>query len=451
MKRRWLIGLLMLLPLLAVLLPYPGVSAESKTASSRAVYIIPVHQTIESGLQSFLQRAFKEAHEASAQLIVLDINTLGGEITAAMEIGNMVKDSQIPTVAFVHGDAASAGTFIALNANEIVMAPGSVIGAASIVDQSGREVTDAKLVSYWVESMESVAKMRGRDPRIAAGMVDKNIDVDIPEANRKFAAGQLVSLSYDDALKAGYSEHTAATLEEVLQYKNVQDAPRIQIEPSTAEKLSRLLTSPVAKTLLLLLGIAGVAIELFVPGFGLPGILGALGFGLYFFSHYIAGFAGIEEIALFIIGIILLLVEIIVPGFGLFAVAGSIALISGVVMASYNTASGLKSLGIAAIVAIIVIAIFIKIFKHKGVWNKFILRDEQKNEMGYTSTSSKEHLIGKSGISLTTLRPSGTALINEERVDVVTLGDYIDRGQKIKVTQIEGTRVVVRELKEDEI
>ncbi|WP_144934115.1 nodulation protein NfeD [Paenibacillus sp. 32O-W] len=451
MLKKRIMQVVWLLPLLLMLLPFAGIHAESQPASSRAVYIIPVHQTIESGLQSFLERAFKEAHEASAQLIVLDINTLGGEITAAMEIGNLVRDSKIPTVAFIHGDAASAGTFIALNANEIVMSEGSVIGAAAIVDVSGREVDNAKLISYWVESMESAAKMRGRNPVIAAGMVDKNIEVDIPEAGRKFAAGQLVSLSFDDALKAGYSEHTANTLEEVLSYKNVQEAPRIFVEPSTAENLSRILTSPVAKTLLLLVGIAGVAIELFVPGFGLPGILGALGFGLYFFSHYIAGFAGIEEIVLFVLGIILLIIEVVVPGFGLFAAAGTISLISGVVMASYNTASGLKSLGIAVIPAIILIAIFIKIFKRKGVWKKFILSEEQKNEEGYTSSSVKDHLLGKNGVALTVLRPSGTALIGEERIDVVTFGDYIDKGRKIKVTQIEGTRVVVRELNEDEI
>jgi len=93
------------------------------------------------------------------------------------------------------------------------------------------------------------------------------------------------------------------------------------------------------------------------------------------------------------------------------------------------------------------VAIFVKIFKHRGIWNKFILREQLKTEQGYVSNAPKEHLLGKEGVSLTPLRPAGTVKINEDRIDVVTSGEFIEADRKVVVILIEGGRVVVRELK----
>lgn len=431
----------------ALMLPAFTVGAQTaETEQERPVYVVPVNEMVDEGMLSFLQRAFAQAHEANAQYIILDINTLGGLLGVALDIGTLIQQSQIPTVAFINGQAASAGAYIALSADQIVMIPGSSFGAAAIVDQAGNEVDRAKDVSYWVSQLSSAAEANGRRPDIAAGMADKSLVVDVPEINQTFREGTIISLTAEQALKSGYSEQTVRSLNEVLAFIGAENAPIEQADLTFAESLSRFVTNPVVKTLLLLVGIAGVAIEIFVPGFGIPGIIGLLGFGLYFFGHYIAGFAGLESIGLFIAGIVLLVLEVVLPGVGFFAIAGSLALFSGIVLASYDTGSGLVSLGIAFVIAIVVVAIVMKIFKHRGVWNKFILKDELKTELGYTSSSTKAHLLGKSGEAVTTLRPSGTALIDDEKVDVVTDGGYIDRGKKIKVTKIEGTRVVVTEV-----
>jgi membrane-bound serine protease (ClpP class) len=423
--------------------------AESKPSAgtTKLVYVIPIKDSIETGLWQFLDRAFEAAYLAKADHIILDINTFGGRIDAAEGIGELIRQSKIPTVAYVSGKAVSAGAYIALNANQIIMDPGSTIGAASVVDLTGEAVADPKIVSHWVSAMQTAAELRGRNPQIAMGMADINLEVDMPEVGRKVGQDQIVSLTAKEAQLVGYAEGLAADLREVLTFINAADAEVIHFEPSFAERLARILTNPIVATLLLLVGIAGVAIELFIPGFGFPGILGIAGFGLYFFGHYVSGFAGIEHMILFIVGIILLVIEVFAPSFGILGIIGIVSIISGVILAAYDTGNALLSLSVASILAMVVAVIVIRIFKHRGVWNKFILREQLSEEEGFVSQESKAYLQGMSGTSVTPLRPSGTALLGGKRIDVVTEGEFIAVDSPVVVVYVEGTRVVVRELR----
>ncbi|CAG7619909.1 nodulation protein NfeD [Paenibacillus allorhizosphaerae] len=444
---RWLLAAM---AVLLVLTLFPGLErkASAETGSPPAaapVVIIPVHHTIETGLEQFLMRAFREAQEMRAMHIILDIDTLGGRVDSAEEIGELIRGSTIPTIAYVHGKAVSAGSYIAMNAGKIAMEPGSSIGAAAVVDAAGNEVESVKVVAHWSSQMKSAAELRGRNSRIAEAMADKNVGVTMPEIGRTVEKGQILSLTAEEALKVGYAETIANNVQEVVRFIKAEGHPVVNIELSAAERFARFITQPWVSMLLLFIGIAGVAIEIFVPGFGIPGILGLIGFGLYFFGHYIAGFAGVEDLVLFALGILLLLIEVFVSSFGILGILGAISLISGVVMAAYNTQKAMLNLGLAFILAVIVVAIVIKYFKHRGVWNRFILREQLTSEKGYTSAKSRTDLIGMTGRALTPLRPSGTALFGEERVDVVTSGDFIPAGRDVVVVQSEGTRVVVKE------
>lgn len=422
---------------------------QSKEGEGSVYYVVPVRNTIDNGLFNIIERAFAEAERKGAKGIVLDINTLGGLVDSALDIGEFIRSSQIPTVAYISGKAASAGSYIALNAQKIVMEPGSSIGAAAVVDSSGKEVESAKTVGFWAGEMRAAAELRGRNPEIAQAMADKTKGVDLPAINRSFSKGEIVALTAEEALKVGYADKVATGVEEAVKLIAADEAnPKmVTYAPSFAEKLARFLTNPYVMPVLLLVGIAGVAIEIFVPGFGLPGLIGVAGFALYFFGHYVEGFAGVEEIALFVAGIVLLIIEVFLPSFGILGIAGIVCIISGVVLAAANTESAWLSLGIAFAAAIVVVAIFVKIFKHRGIWNKFILREQLKTEQGYVSSAPKEHLLGKEGISLTPLRPAGTVKIHDDRIDVVTSGEFIEADRKVVVVLIEGGRVVVRELK----
>ncbi|TQR46051.1 nodulation efficiency protein NfeD [Paenibacillus popilliae] len=262
-------------------------------------------------------------------------------------------------------------------------------------------------------------------------------------------SGEVLSLSSEDARKAGYAEYVASNTADLLRQLKLDQANLVQIEPSTSEQIAAFVVHPGIATLLLFLGIAGVAIELFVPGFGVPGILGIAGFVLYFFGHYIAGLAGVETIVLFIIGLILLALELFIPSFGILGILGSLSLITGVVRAANDTADALMSLGIAFAAALVVVIIVVRVFKHRGIWNKFILRDSLTTDEGYVSNINHTELLGKTGRALTTLRPSGTALIGDIKYDVVTDGGFISRDEEIEVVEVEGVRIVVRSLTKD--
>lgn len=422
------------------------VRAETTADIGPAVVVVPVKQTVESGLKAFLERAYKEAAEAGAQRVVLVINTFGGEVTSAEEIGELIRKSGIPTTAYVEGKAVSAGTYIALNAQNIVMEPGSAIGAASVVNGSGDLIDNPKVISYWVKAMSVAAELNGRNPDVAAAMVDPSVVIDLPELGKQKKQGEILSLSADEALKVGYSEHTASSVEEAIKWLGLDQRQVIEIEPSLAENVARWLVNPIVMTALLIIGIAGVALELFIPGFGVPGILGIIAFGLFFFGHYIAGFAGVESVVLFVLGIGMLIIEVFVPSFGILGVLGSISLIAGVVTAAADPMTAFISLVVAFVVSIIVLYAIVRKYKDRGIWNKFILRDKLTTEQGYLSADVKVQWLGQEGTTVTPLRPAGTVQIGDTRIDVVTAGEFVATGRAVKVVKAEGTWVVVKEI-----
>ncbi|GAK39636.1 membrane-bound serine protease [Paenibacillus sp. TCA20] len=444
--KKWNFSVVMMAVVLLAMFSALFLAPTAQAAKSGAVYVIPVDQPIERGLHKFMERGFKEAGEMEAGLIVLQINTPGGLVQTTKEIGDMIQSSSIPVAAFIHGDAASAGSYIALTADHIAMSPGSTIGAAALVDASNNYIEDPKAVATWKANMQAAAEKNDRNGEIAQGMTDLNMVVEMPEINKTKQQGQVISLTANEALKVGYADKIASTPAEVAAWLEYSSDNLFVMEQTTFEKISTFLTHPVVSTILLFLGIAGILIELFVPGFGVPGIVGVISFALYFGGSYVAGIGGSETWFLFIIGLALLIAELFVPSFGILGILGSVSLIAGVVRAAYDTGTALFSLGIAAAAAIAVVIIVAIIFKERGIWNRFILRDSMTAEQGYSSIRTREDLIGKNGISLTTLRPAGTAVIDGENVDVVTEGSFIAANEQITVHKVEGTRVVVKRI-----
>ena len=213
---KWLLPVVVLF---SFILTGAAVSAEGTAADSSAgstVYVIDADRSVESGLYQHLKRAYKEAEEAKASRVLLVLNTLGGRVDSALNIGELIRGSKVPTTAFVEGKAVSAGTYIALNAQQIVMQPGSTIGAAAVVDGSGTLIDNPKTISFWTEEMKSAALLNDRDPDIAAAMVNPSLVVELKELGRTKEKGDVLTLSAQDAVKAGYAEYTAATVEDAL-------------------------------------------------------------------------------------------------------------------------------------------------------------------------------------------------------------------------------------------
>lgn len=415
----------------------PGLSQEESRTG--LVYWIPLNQTIEQGLASYLNRTFAEAEEAAADAIVVEMDTLGGEVTAALEIGKLMSHSPIPVTVFIKGEAISAGAYIALNAETILMTPSSVIGAAEPRLITG-ETADPKTVAMWSSNMRAAAEAHGRNADIAAAMVDREIVIEgLTEK------GQLVSLSATQAVEYEMADGTVKNQQDVLDAIGFPKAHVVEKDLTPAERLARFITSPFVVPILFLIGLIGIGIEFFTPGFGIPGIIGVLAFGLYFFGHFIAGFAGAETVLLFIVGIVLLAIELFISGFGIFGILGLICFVAGVAMAAYDAVFGLSALLVAMVLTGIVLIVAGRYFGKRGFWRKFVLSERQETETGYVASRSYKELKGEFGQTLTPLRPSGAMLLDGRRYDVISEGGYIAADQPVVVVQVEGTRIVVRQ------
>ncbi len=437
-------GLLLLLCFITLTTVISVVEADSDPSHSQAVYWIPLDQEVEQGLARFLERGFQEADEAGAEAIILEMDTLGGDVEAALEIGKLLRSSDIPVTVYIKGEAISAGSYIALNADQILMTPGSAMGAAEPRTLTG-EKADPKAVSFWASNMRAAAEAQGRDPEIAAGMVDRNLE--IKGLKKK---GELVSLSANQAVQWKMADQMVKGDAEVLRFVDASSSDVVRVDQTWSEKLARFVTSPYVIPVLFLIGLAGLAIEIFTPGFGLPGLIGLSAFGLYFFGHYLAGLAGVENFVLFAAGLILLLIEIFVPGFGIFGILGLVSLAVAVVTAAADLVFGLATLVIVLLLTVVGVIIAIRHFGLRGGLKRLVLHSVQENATGYVTQPGYRELMGKQGKALSPLRPSGTAAIEGSRVDVVSEGGFIPPHTPVKVVDVEGHRVVVRVLSESE-
>lgn len=427
---------------LILVLSFAGLfSPYSAEAKKQIVYVVPIEETVEKGLLAFLERAVEEAEEAGAEAVIFDVNTPGGAVDAAGGIAKLLTGTQLKTIAFVNKQALSAGAYISLNTDEIYMVPGSTMGSAAIIDQEGN-TAGKKAESYWFAAMKSAAVESGRDPIYAQAMADESID--LPEYGA--GKGKLLTLTADQALEVGYSEGTVKNLDDLLDRLGFENAEIRDVHETFAEKLARFLTHPVVIPILLTIGSLGLVLELYSPGFGLPGLAGLSSLLLFFYGHMVAGLAGFEALILFALGIGLILLEFFVPG-GIAGAVGFLAVIASFFIASDNIVHMGISLLIALSASIILSILMIKVFgKRMKLFKRIILTDSTSTEKGYVSNKNRLELIGVEGVTLTPLRPSGTILVDDERIDVVSEGAFIPKDRKVRIVKTEGARIVVREV-----
>ncbi|CDQ39615.1 MULTISPECIES: NfeD family protein [Virgibacillus] len=413
----------------------------AKDGQGESVYIIPIEREVERGLQAFLSRTTEEAVKEGADHIIFEINTPGGRVDSASEIASLIQDLEIPTTSFVVNQALSAGSYIALNTDSIYMKPQATMGASGVINSDGT-AADQKAQSAWIAAMKSAAESKGRDPLYAVAMADKSVD--LPELNA--GEGEFLTLDPSSALEVGYSEGTVDDRVELLNELGLANATVVEKEATLAEEIARFLTNPVVIPILLSIASIGLVIEVFSPGFGIPGIMGLISLILFFYGHIVAGLAGMEAIVLLILGVVLIIAEFFVPG-GIVGVLGIGAIIVSLFMSGYDLGHMSMSIGIAFLVTLIIaVILFRRIGMDKGVFRHIILKEQTTSEQGYVSAENRLDLIGSAGIVVTPLRPAGTAMIDQERLDVVSEGGFIDEGQQIKVVKVEGVRIVVRKI-----
>ena len=138
------------------------------------VYVINIRNEIGNGLRVYIDNGIKQASEAEADAIIFDVHTPGGAVGAARDIIDAIQRTEIPTIAYVNTEAISAGAMISLSCDQIVMRDGGAIGDSAPVSIQGEELSE-KAVSYVRGKIRATAERGGRNPDIAAAMVDKRL------------------------------------------------------------------------------------------------------------------------------------------------------------------------------------------------------------------------------------------------------------------------------------
>ena len=417
---------------------------------SGRVMVIPIDGEIELGVAPFVERSTIEANEGGYDLVIYEINTLGGRLDAAIIIRDAIINSEVPTVAFVNKRAISAGTLIALAANKIYMHPQSTMGAAEPVSfgigMKAGEVSE-KTISYWRTELRSTAEKGDRPGDVAEAFADKSVAIE-----GVVEEGKLLTLTTKQAIELGMADATAETLQDILESEQMKGARTDVAGMNAAERLSGFLTQAIVSSILITVALLGIFFEIRTPGFGVPGTIALIAFALFFGSHYIVNLAGWGEIILFVFGVTMLLIEVfVIPGFGIVGTIGIISIVAslylslvGRFMPTTDFISGAKVLAIAFISSFVIILVALRFQPKFTPFQRLVLNTTEDVNDGFRSAPGEyESLLGKEGVAVTLLRPAGTALIDGEKVSVVTEGDYIEQNSRIRVTKVEGYRIVV--------
>jgi membrane-bound serine protease (ClpP class) len=455
---------------------------------------IRVDGPIDSVKESFLRRRIAQARQENVNLILFQFNTIGGEYEAADGFADQILQLRdIKSVAFIDDRALGVAVLPVLACDEIVFVEGGQMGLGNEIVSgwggSRTEPMDPKLVAPAARKAADLARRKGHPDAFAYALVEP--DSVVVEAKDAHIGAPVIVLEevaqadprryLDPVVRKRAGKPLLVTSDEAVNYRLaravVPDASEFQalyglrgqiIRAEGANWVDALVTTlntPWMKGTLLFLGLFMLILELKLPGIGLPAILSALSFLLYFWSSYLSGTADQLEIMLFLVGLICLALELFVfPGFGVFGMSGILLVLVSVVMASHTfiwptSEYEYKQLGrtliqlALALVAVGAGAMVVgRYLPSIPLLSRLVLKPETAAGGDPTAKPSLSEeaplsfLMGETGRTTTVLRPAGKARFGELLVDVIADGDYIDPNQLIEVIEVQGNRVIVKRL-----
>lgn len=433
----------------------------------KIVYQVDILDEIGPKVWRLAEKSFAEADEVNADYILIRMNTYGGMVVYADSLRSLILNQKKPVWVFIDNNAASAGALISIACDKIYMREGANIGAATVVNQSGEAMPD-KYQSYMRSMIRATAQAHGkdtlvsgqdtvyrwkRDPRIAEAMVDQTIFIEGVSDS-----GKIVTFTPHEALKYGFCDGIAENVEEVLKLEKVEHYTLQSYVPTVMDKVIGFLINPVLQGLLIMVIVGGIYFELQTPGIGFPLAAALIACLLYFAPLYLEGIASNWEILAFIIGVVLLLLEIfVIPGFGITGISGIVLIVGALVFAAIdkvsfafpgNIASAvIRSLFLVISCALVALGLSMWLGSRLLTSRKlaFALHAEQKAEDGYVGVDmSIQAVVGRSGKTITDLRPAGKVRIGRDIYDAVSLlGDYIAKDHPVTVKKYQSGQVYV--------
>jgi membrane-bound serine protease (ClpP class) len=460
----WLLGGLMFASLTAA-----PAQTNLPTALSGKVYILPIREDIMPPLVYVVRRGVKEAMEANADALILDMNTDGGRVDITEEIISIISKFKGRTITYVNDRAFSAGAFISVATQKIYMAPQSVIGAAAPIMMSpggsGAEkmpdTVEAKMTSAVRALVRVQAEKNGHNIDVIEAMIDKTkafeIDGEVlnKEGNILTLTDRQAAKEYGSPARPLLSSGTVESLEVLLEKLGYANAKRIDIQPTGAEKLGTWINK--ISPLLLIIGIIGLYIEFKTPGFGLPGIVGIAAFAIYFLGGYVAGLSGAGWILVFILGLALIALELFVfPGTFIAGLTGAVLILVALVMGMVDVYPGtpslpslpqlqlpLRDLSIAMLVSVVLALMLARFLPKTTLFNQLVSQGASGEISVAAVEAHHSARLGKIGVAIAPLCPGGKARFDDELLDVITRGEMVPKGQRVKIIGHTGPNAIV--------
>jgi len=441
----------------------------SASKSPKTAFQIPIRDQIGPPILDILRRGLKDAIISKADIVILDMDTPGGELGVTLEIMQEIIESfdrfDGSIITYVNREAISAGAYIAIATNEIAFAPYAQIGAAEAVSGGGGNIDSSmkrKVNSYLKAKIRSYSGNYRYRSRVMGSMMDANETLLI-DGKPPLAAdgsiiqkeGELLTLTAEEAVRQygdppqpllgiGIYETVETLLDEKLGVGNYN---LIKMEINWAEKVGLWLNS--IGPIIIGIGLLGLFIEFKTPGFGFFGIAGIVFVLIFFGSKYVSGLAGQEEILVFLLGVSLVVLELFLfPGLIFPAIIGLCMIIGSILWAmvdvwpntdftwSVATFEGpIKELSYAILITIGLVLLLTRILPKTTVWNKLILSSTVGDATFNNATQGeREPVVGALGKSVSELYPIGQVELEGRRYEARSSLGKISKGVVIKVT-----------------
>jgi membrane-bound ClpP family serine protease len=456
--------------------PEPSVAGDPSLADGWRPTRVTLAGAVTPEAVARLRGRIERAITDGSNFIWLRIDSAGGAAEQSLVLANWLAGldgASVRTVAYVPREARGDAALVALACDELVMHPGAVLGGDGAAEISGRKAES--VVAAW---RGGVAKLRDRSWSLPAALVAPGLEVHRAEEQGSgridyFTDAELQSrddreswqmgpkigvgpLQLDGrrAEDLGLVAHLVDDAEGVRKAYGL-DGEIAMAEPGWSDTLLEALASPSLAWLLLLIGGAGLYIELKTPGVGFGGFVSMVAFIVYFWSQHLNGTSGWLEVMLFLAGIICVAAEIFVlPGFGVLGLGGGLLVIASIVLASQSFVLPVNAyqirqmqwslLGIiGAAAGVTMLGVFVGKWLPSTPFLKHVLLAPPAED-GDTFAAPLDDLVGAAGMTTTRLAPAGKARIGGEIRDVFSDGNLIEPGAAIEVVQVRAGRVIVR-------
>ena len=437
MKKRWRVTVWACV-LASVLLPLGG-SATVRAQQGTHVDVLTVNGAVDTWVRGYIRRGIELAERDGAEAVVIVLDTPGGALNATQDITARMLNARVPVVVFVSPRGAwagSAGTFVTMAANVAAMAPGTAIGAAHPVDESGQDLeTDerAKATSFSASFLESIARERGRNAEWAGRAVRESIAATEEEALDQ----NVIDLIADD-LGDLMNKLDGRTIEteagEITMH--TRRAGIVRIEMNLAEAFFHTLVNPNIALMLLSVGLLAVSVELYHPGAIVPAVVGGICLVLAFVAlgSLPVNWGGVIMI---VISVILFVIDVKVNSLAL-TIGGLVAFVLGGLLLFAPLTVPSPILPAVSVSPVVVLAI-------GGIMAAFFVFALGAAVRGrrYPVVSGREALIDAVGVAVTDLAPQGQVRVKGEVWTATTPEPPIRQGEAVQVAAIDGLQLTV--------